>query len=328
MKRKSIVTIMIVLVVAIASTISYANNDRFVLAPKEKLKEFYKSQGKEFYDDIPLNIKEKHNKTLEKIDKMLQNEKGAISSKDENFDLYYYEKIIRVGIVPYVQDDKETLKEIKSLLGDIKKYTQNTNVDSKKLERKPTVIGDVKDEDLVRVQLNANNYSASAAVDYAKLWTVNGQVTRNSAYDYYAGMYDCTNFVSQCLHDSNAGGIAYDRTDLPGADKTYTQNWYYADGFLNPPSYTWGAVENLYDHLDGYGSNVRRLYYYSQCVEGDIIQWDLDGDSTVLEHSTIITKIDTNGDIFLTYHSTDKEDEPITTFFNSGYTGYAWAIDH
>ena len=57
--------------------------------------------------------------------------------------------------------------------------------------------------------------------------------------------------------------------------------------------------------------------------------WDKEpNDGTFhIGHNTVVTKIQ-SGTIYLTYHSIDKEDEPISTLLNAGYLGYAWAINH
>ena len=321
------IALTVILMGTTLSTQGQTESNKFKLADKDKLSVFYENGYQNVYNYIPTEIANKHKEVIEKVDSLLSKEAGGITSKDNEFSLNYYENLIRVAIKPYVIKDKELNSNIDNLLKDISKYTKKENVENDKLKKIPTIVGEVKNEDVVIPTLNASSYSATKAVSYAKSWTTNGQITRNSAYDYYDGMSDCTNFISQCLHDSNAGGIPYIRNDSLGYDYDDPDNWYYANSFNNPPSHTWGAVENLYDHLANYGTNVRKLSYFSECKLGDIIQWDLDGDSSVLEHSTIITKIE-NGKIYLTYHSSDKEDEPIDTFLNAGYTGYAWAVNH
>lgn len=165
-------------------------------------------------------------------------------------------------------------------------------------------------------------------MSYAKTWTQNGSELRNSSYNYYASLNDCTNFISQVLHDSSAGNLAYVHHDNWGWDYDDADNWYYANGFLDPPSYTWGGASNLYTHLSSYGTNVRRLYYWSDVKLGDIVQWDTTGNGVFdIGHSTVVTKI-SGGIYYLTYHTTDKEDETYKTLTSAGYTPYAWAINH
>ena len=46
---------------------------------------------------------------------------------------------------------------------------------------------------------------------------------------FMRGKRDCTNFVSQVLHDSAAGGLPYINNDNWGFDYDDPDNWYYAD---------------------------------------------------------------------------------------------------
>jgi len=47
-----------------------------------------------------------------------------------------------------------------------------------------------------------------------------------------------------------------------------------------------------------------------------------------INHSTVVTRIDNDEDIYLTYYTTDKKDEHISTFIDLGVDGYAWGINH
>jgi hypothetical protein len=315
-----------------------ASNNQFKPAPKERLAEFYEAQFQRFYDSIPLEISRKHAATIAKVDKKITSENmtGAITSKTKNFDLDYYAHVIKVGIIPYA--DKNFEKELQGLIDDIDKYTidwerlkENNRVMSGGETPIPATTGKSTAAYDVRISLNGSGYNVTNAVNYARTWTQNGTELRNPSYNYFAGMNDCTNFVSQVLHDSSAGKIPYVHIDTPWYDYDDLDNWYYEKGWLwyQRPSNTWGGAHNLYWHLKNYSSNVRRLYYWSDVRVGDIVQWDMepyDGKFHI-GHSTVVTKIQ-NGVIYLTYHSIDKEDEPITTFTNKGYLGYPWAINH
>lgn len=336
--RKSILLVLFLFTVIMLSASVFAENNQFKPAPKEKLAKFYEAEFQRFYDFMPSEISQKHAATIAKVDKKIESENiaGAITSKAKNFDLNYYAHIIKVGIIPYADKDFEA--ELQGLADDINKYT----TDWKRLKENnramfgdkppiPATDGKNAAADSVRISLNGSGYNVSKAVDYARAWTQNGTELRNPNYNYFAGMNDCTNFVSQVLHDSSAGGIPYIHINTPYWDYDDTDNWYYENGWLwyQKPSYSWGGANSLYWHLKNYSSNVRRLYYWSDVRVGDIVQWDMypyDG-TFQLGHSTVVTKIQ-NGVIYLTYHSTDKEDEPITTFTNKGYLGYPWAINH
>lgn len=335
-RRKSVLFVLSLVAVFAFSMVALAQNNQFQIAPEEKLTKYYEAQFKHFYASVPLEISQKHAATIAKIDKKIANEKiiGAITSKAANFDLDYYAQIIKVGIAPYA--DNAFKEELQGLVNDIDKYTINWTQlkDNNRVQYgdkipDPTIYGKSATIDNVRISLNGSGYNVTKAVSYAHDWTQNGTQLRNPNYNYYAGMNDCTNFVSQVLHDSSAGNIPYIHTDSWGWDYDDPDNWYYANSFLNPPSWTWGGAHNLYNHLNSYSSNVRRLSYWSDVRVGDIVQWDLEPNDGVFRigHSTVVTKIQ-NGIIYLTYHTTDKEDEPISTFLNAGYRGYAWAINH
>lgn len=320
------------------SVAALAQNNQFQLAPKEKLAKFYEAQFKYFYDSIPADIVQKHAATIAKIDQKIEDEKiaEAITSKVLNFDLDYYGHVIKIGILPYVDKNDSFSKEIKELVSDIDKYT----IDYQQLKEfnkakfgdetpAPTTFGKSAATDNVRISLNGSGYNVTNAVNYARTWTQNGAELRNQNYSYYNGLNDCTNFVSQVLHDANAGIIPYIRNDNWGWDYDDPDNWYYINGYLNPPSWTWGGAHNQYVHLNSWSSNVRRLYSWSDVRVGDVVMWDTTpGDGVFnIGHNSVVTKIQ-SGIIYLTYHSTDREDEPISTLQNAGYIGYAWAINH
>lgn len=194
----------------------------------------------------------------------------------------------------------------------------------------PTKFGENAAGDMVKISLNGSGYNVTNAVNYARAWTQNGAMLRNPNYNYYAGLNDCTNFVSQVLHDASAGTIPYIHIDHWGWDYDDPDNWYYSNnGWPDRPSWTWGGAHNQYWHLASWSSNVRRLYYWSDVRVGDVVMWDTKPNDGVFHigHNSVVTKIQ-NGTIYLTYHTTDKEDESISTFFNAGYIGYAWAINH
>jgi hypothetical protein len=337
---RKLILLVLVLVVGFAfSVVTSAQNNQFQLAPKEKLAKFYEAQFKRFYDSIPTDVSQKHAVTIAKIDQKIEDENiaGAITSKISNFDLDYYNHVVKIGILPYIDKNDSFGKDVVELINDIDKYT----IDYPRLEEfnkvkfgndmplPTTFVESTAVEDNVRISLNGSGYNVTNAVNYARAWTQNGTELRNQNYNYYNGMNDCTNFVSQVLHDANAGTIPYIRNDNWGWDYDDPDNWYYVNGYLDPPSWTWGGAHNQYVHLQNWSSNVRRLYYWSDVRVGDVVMWDTTpGDGVFnIGHNSVVTKIQ-GGIIYLTYHSTDREDEPISTLLNAGYLGYAWAINH
>lgn len=294
---------------------------------QESIRQFYEANNETYINQIPQDILAKHQKAIEEIDSLLLQYPDAITSVSRDFDLAYYLKLIQIGVKPYLKDGDPLKEETDALIDDISNLVIKKTDASKKVSApRNTILSDIKEEAPVRISLNGNSYNVATAINYAYAWTQNYLEFRNPDYNYYAGMNDCTNFVSQVLY---AGGISQIRNDNLGYDYDDPDNWYYANSFNNPPSHTWGGAHNLYQHLDSYSSNVRRVYSTADLQEGDIVQWDLypnDGEFHI-GHSTVVTKI-SGGTIYLTYHTTDREDEPIDTLFNSGYYAYAWAINH
>lgn len=193
---------------------------------------------------------------------------------------------------------------------------------------------------IARPYLNGNGYNAEKAVEYAYKWTMdsddpNYQPKRNPDYNYYkkgdnlTSWNDCTNFVSQVLHEG--GGIDQVHKDVWGLDYKSMENWYYNEGwfFSQKPSYSWGGADSLYKHLKSHSEGVRRVYNTSDLQIGDLVQVDMEDDGKFhIDHSVVVTKIE-DGEIFVTYHTTDQVDEPLSTFYkNDEYTMYAWAINH
>lgn len=333
---RNLISIVLVLFAVFAfSATTSAQGTQYQLALRENLTKFHEAQFENFYDRVPATIVQKHAATIAKVDKKIKDEQiaGAITLQASQFDLSYYGDTIKIGILPYVDKNDPFSKELQELANDIDKQT----IDYKHLKEfnkahfgdalpTPTLQGKSAAGDMVRISLNGSGYNTTNAINYAFAWTQNGTVTRNPGYNYYAGLNDCTNFVSQVLF---AGGISQVRTDTFGYDYDDLPNWYYANSFNNPPSYTWGGAHNQYWHLKNYSSNVRRVYSTADLRVGDVVMWDTNpNDGTFyIGHNTVVTKIQ-NGTIYLTYHSNDRENEPISTLFNARYLAYGWAINH
>ncbi|OGF20820.1 hypothetical protein A2316_01800 [Candidatus Falkowbacteria bacterium RIFOXYB2_FULL_38_15] len=337
--KKKYLTFLLVLATLffLSSPIINAEDNKFKLASKESLKEYYESEDENFYDYIPKELLQKYGATINKIDDLIKNGNyiGGVLSTNNEFSLNYYIKWIQVAIFPYIKDKKFT-NEVNLFLSDASEYVINKEKIKKRWEKlggepQSTVWRDGKDNKIssVRIAIDGLGYNATKAVEYAKKWTDNTRELRNPNYSYYIGRFDCTDFVSQVLHDSTAGNLSEIRIDHWGFDYDDLDNWYYANGFLNPPSWTWGGAQNFYSHLGSYRRNITRLTNWRDVRVGDIIQWDMTPSNRTVDigHSTVVTKIE-RGNYYLTYHSTDKEDEPITTFTSSGYIPYAWAINH
>ena len=175
---------------------------------------------------------------------------------------------------------------------------------------------------------SGNAYDRIAAVKYALEYCYK----RNQQYYNYVANGDCTNFTSQCLY---SGGIQMD-------DKWYSRRgkkWIYA--FLIPDSqykhrYGWDVSPawSIASHQFEY---FRDSEYVNACQEidgsstieeilssgiqvGDIIYFDWESDG-VLDHSVIVTEI-SDDEVYLTYHSTDRERQALSVLLDPKMEGY------
>ncbi len=155
----------------------------------------------------------------------------------------------------------------------------------------------------------------TAIVNYAYRYATN----YNSTYLNYDGQSDggdCTNFVSQALY---AGGWTYVRG-------FYTLNyvWWFDSKWIRPAqSYTWVNANLWFQFINSrprgtLARNIRDL------VPGDILQadWNRDGH---IDHSMIVTKKDSMGNIYLTYHSNNTVDKPFSALPTNA-TYYGWRL--
>jgi hypothetical protein len=325
----SILLLAIFITTTLTSVSSAAQSNSNKVASNEQMKGFYENNNETFVSEIPPDILTKYKDTIDEIDKILKTKykDEAITSHDDNFNLNYYGKLIQLGIRTDLDNEDPLIKKIDEFTNEIAKLTiKGTKVDE--LDR-PTLRSTKKEKDKVKTSLDASSYDVDGAIAYAHLWCEEGKTLRNPDYDFYDGMNDCTNFVSQVLYEG--GGIPQVEIDVLGINYQAEENWYYNNGTgLYQPSYTWGGAHNLYYHLKNQSNSVRRVYSTADLEEGDIVQWDIypDDGEFHIGHSTVVTKIESDGDILLTYHTTDREDYNIDNLFNAGYVCYAWAVNH
>lgn len=149
------------------------------------------------------------------------------------------------------------------------------------------------------IQIATVTIQRQAIVNYAtRYWT-------NYNPQYRADSNDCTNFASQALY---AGGWPM----VLGFYQSNSVWWYnFSAGWPGPyHSYTWGGAHNFYWFT--YNSNRRIIAQsVSQLQPGDILQADWTGpqghlpDGTV-DHTMVVTGKGTNGEVYLTYHTTNR----------------------
>ncbi|MEN6579509.1 MAG: amidase domain-containing protein [Anaerolineaceae bacterium] len=167
-------------------------------------------------------------------------------------------------------------------------------------------------------------YYRDGAVAYAHQWAFD----RNSAYyNFDAWDGDCTNFVSQAMHEG--GGI-------PETASSYGQGalgWFY-DNASNYAA-AWTGVYPLYDFvINGHfwaGGPEGVISTAENLQVGDIIMYDLRDYPSEYDHSVIVVEmVDLgNGSLFplIAAHSEDKDNYPFTAFnyyrtYSLHITGY------
>ncbi|WP_458122558.1 amidase domain-containing protein [Paenibacillus sp. Z6-24] len=170
----------------------------------------------------------------------------------------------------------------------------------------------------------SNGYSSIKARDYAYKWWDG----RNPTYSYYAKSNncsiaskecwkkwnDCTNFVSQALL---AGGME----EWPGLINRST-SWYYADSLINAPSHSWGGANSFYKF---WSIRSKTAPTAAKAAMGDPVNADFDNDGDI-NHTALITLLK-DGHFYLTQHTSDKKNAPLSNWYSSGYKVYIWKMD-
>lgn len=286
---------------------------------KQDVLAFYAAEHMRFIDEMPVSLLNEYQGIIELADKYLLQLYGdnVMLSNSENFVLDQYCNKIKLGLFLDLTD-RDVVERIRVFTDAAAKLyiIQTTNS-----ENEPVTQDSIASLSNTQPRTTAYTYDADAAVAYAHLWTEEGQTLSNPNYHRYDE--DCTNFVSQVLY---AGGIP----QITG-NRTSTSSWYYDWGILARPSYTWSGAHNLYEHLRDYRSNIVRITSTADLKVGDIISFDTEpNDGTFhIGHTAVVTRKDGNSwsDIYLTYHSTDREDIAASILVNTnGYLAYAWSI--
>jgi hypothetical protein len=148
------------------------------------------------------------------------------------------------------------------------------------------------------------SYNGTAAAVYAyAYWGPSNSNYNTLQYRTYGN--DCTNFTSQTL---KYAGWPYDSN----GSRTANDTWYYGT-FSSTTSYSWAGANNFllffYYYSGGRGYIAR---YFSELSRGDILQadWGPSPDGTI-NHSMVVTKKDSYGRLYLTYHTNNTKDKPL-----------------
>ena len=121
-------------------------------------------------------------------------------------------------------------------------------------------------------------YDRRKAVQYAEKWWN----SYNPAYRKFEN--DCTNFVSQCLHQGGA--------PMRGHPNRGSGWWMKGQNY----SYTWAVANSLRQYLPGsnIGLRAKEVKSPDKLLFGDVICYDFQGDGRI-DHNTIVTGKDADG---------------------------------
>jgi Putative amidase domain/Concanavalin A-like lectin/glucanases superfamily len=134
---------------------------------------------------------------------------------------------------------------------------------------------------------------------------------------------DCQDFVSQALR---VGGWP-DDTPAGSDPLTGTNVWWYSDSADH--SFSWTAVTYFWRYAQQSGRGVY-VRYWSDLQPGDIVMVDWYGTKGYPTHSMIVTATATTNSgihqVYLTYHTRDRKNMPITTLRTEFPHAHWWAF--
>lgn len=149
----------------------------------------------------------------------------------------------------------------------------------------------------------------AAMVTYArKYWTDYNPTYRD--FSANGGGGDCTNFISQILRH---GGWKF--AQWADGDRTNPNQWWY--GLINQ-TYTWAGAENWSWFAPQRTVHLSNVWDMSKT---DVLQYDGDRNGT-MDHTMIVTK-KTTTEIYMTYHTSDHLDRPLSEII-AGHSGAWW----
>ncbi|MEM7133362.1 MAG: amidase domain-containing protein [Chloroflexota bacterium] len=174
------------------------------------------------------------------------------------------------------------------------------------------------DEGIQAAAIDAITADRNKIVSFAVKWW-NGA---HPWFNHWPGV-DCTNFVSQALYK---GGWHY--TPAHWWTKWDPSSWWYVHNhsYPNTRAYddqtrSWTYAPTFYNFAVGSGRAVRK-YYLSDLRTGDVLQIDWWG-NRIIDHTAIVTDIGYRNRIYLTYHSINRLNKPLTdimiTYPNANY---------
>jgi hypothetical protein len=192
--------------------------------------------------------------------------------------LVHYQYLIKQGDRFYIEEelsDRQACFENDGLIRDTKRTPNDTaerqSVDSSLLTRENRV---------------NYTYDRREAVRYAEKW-----------WDSYNPKYkkfdvDCTNFVSQCMHEGGAPMTGFGNQ---------SEGWWYRD---DQWSYSWAVAHSLRWYLSGsnQGLQAKEVSSAEELELGDIICYDFEGNGR-FDHNTIVVSFDANREPLVNAHT-------------------------
>jgi hypothetical protein len=158
--------------------------------------------------------------------------------------------------------------------------------------------------------------AANAGYNYGKMISYANKYWKNDNDDYRVYGSDCTNFISQAML---AGG--WNTTAGSFSSRKDNKKWFYGT-FATTTSYTWAGAENWYWFAVKHSKRTKSLNSVWKLLASDVLQadWKRDG---VIDHTMIVTKRGSDGEIYLTYHTPSKHNVKLSTIL-AKYPNAAW----
>lgn len=217
----------------------------------------------------------------------------------------------------------------KDIVGKVKKELkmQQAKLESSSTYKNGNVSTQNHEGEGYRTEIGPYTWSPYQAVEYAKKWALD----RNPKYNDFPGT-DCTNFVSQALHEGGIG-MYYDAT-YPKWGSWYSEvknhpieEWKYSLPWVN----AW-AFNDMLDHTNiifstrpHYPTELGDIFFYDKRGE-----WFWDGPDGKPEHAAIVTDF-----VFpytlriplVSYHTTDRLNVP-WYYYWMAYEGSTYWVTH
>jgi hypothetical protein len=178
----------------------------------------------------------------------------------------------------------------------------------------------MRDLESQSIYCTGGSYNRAGAIEYALEWaTAEPPYNYPLYFDFTTLGGDCTNFVSQVIHEGGSAAMVFG-----GEHKTYAPGWYYYDEDDWATDWIW--VDGLFNfiveprELIGGPKGITIDDGNDACL-ADIIQYERSGD-TVYDHAVVITdQIDGGyGNLFhlVSGHSPDEADVPFNKYIING----------